>query len=372
MISISGNKLIEIHIADIHFGCMDPKLEYEILFNQFINKIIQIPHIDLISIDGDLFDHKCLANSDIIYYASKFVDDLVSIARAKSSTLLLLAGTQSHDAGQLKLFYHYLNDSTVDVRIVEFIQFINVKNAKILCIPELYGIDESIYKQYFLETDWYDEAICHGTFDGAVYGNNVGAGRLLIPDDFIYCKGPVISGHVHKPGCFSNFYYYTGCPIRYKFGEEESKGWLLLIHDLDTRQFAIEFEEIFSFRYETIFIDEILSEDPKIIIDHINNKRINEGIDFIKVKFRCNIPAYNKTIINNYFRNNKTTFVEFLTNNEIEAEKVKNELSMNEEYKYLVDNSISDLEKFIMYVNANEGEQFITIERLNELLNEVV
>jgi hypothetical protein len=365
-------KLIEVHIADIHFGAIDPKTEYDILTEQFTKKIVQLPVIDLISIDGDLFDHKCLANSDIVYYASKFVNDLVGISYQKHCTLLLLAGTQSHDAGQLKLFYHYLEDPNIDIRIVENIRFETVKGAKILCVPELYGVPEEVYQTYFKQTDWYDEAICHGTFEGSVYGNNVGAGRLLTPDDFLYCKGPVISGHVHKPGCFSGFYYYTGCPIRYKFGEEESKGWLLVLHDLDSRLYNIEFEEIISFRYDTIFLDELVSTDPKQIIDYINNRKINDGIDFIKVKFRVPIDNSNKTIINNYYRNNSSTFVEFLDNKELEKQKMDAEIARNDKYSYLMDNSLSDFEKFVQYINEDMGYKYITVDKLTEMLKEEI
>jgi len=371
-ISQPRGRLVEVHIADIHFGALDPKVEYELLTAQFTNKIIQLPIIHLISIDGDLFDHKCLANSDIVYYANKFVNDLVTISKQKNCTLLLLAGTQSHDAGQLKLFYHYLEDPELDIRIVENIRFEIIKGAKILCVPELYGVSEEVYQTYFSQTDWYDEAICHGTFEGSVYGNNVGAGRLLTPNDFLYCKGPVLSGHVHKPGCFAGFYYYTGCPIRYKFGEEESKGWLLVLHDLDTRLFNIEFEEIISFRYDTIFLDELISTDPKQIIDYINTRKINDGIDFIKVKFRVPIDNSNKTIINNYYRNNGTTFVEFLDNKEIEKQKMDAEIERNQQYSYLMDNSLSDFEKFVQYINEDMGYKFITVDKLTELLKDEI
>ena len=70
-----------IHIADIHFAAYSPKDQYEILKNQFLDKIYSYPGINLISVDGDLFDHKLMANSEGIYYASMFVDDLVKIDR---------------------------------------------------------------------------------------------------------------------------------------------------------------------------------------------------------------------------------------------------------------------------------------------------
>jgi hypothetical protein len=196
-----------------------------------------------------------------------------------------------------------------------------IKGARVLCIPELYGLDESVYRKFFFESGYYDAAFVHGTFEGSVYGNNVSQGRLLTPRDFIMCKGFAISGHVHKRGCFSGFYYYCGCPYRWKFGEEEDKGFLILVHDLDTRYHYTHFEKIESFRYDTIFLDDLISSNPKAIIDHINNLQKTQGIDFIKVKVRFPMNGSDKTIINNYYRNNPNTFVEFMDISEIEEKK---------------------------------------------------
>lgn len=364
--------LNEVHIADIHFDAMNPKLQYDILREQFIIPISQIPKLDIISIDGDLFDHKVMSNSDASMYACKFVDDLVCICREKNTTLIILHGTASHDNMQLKLFYHYMEDPTVDVRVIINIQFEIIKGARILCIPELYGIDESIYQRFFFHSGWYDEAFVHGTFKGAVYGNNVGNGRLLTPEDFIYCRGVAIAGHVHKSGCFNGFFYYCGCPYRWRFGEEEEKGFLILSHDLDTHIHYVQFEKIESFRYDTIYLDELISEDPKRIIDYINNLRINQGIDFIKVRFRFPIEGSNKTIINNYYRNNPNTFVEFMDVKEVEEQKKEQMIKQNAQYNYLIDNSISDFERFVRYVNESEGYEFINVQKLTELLSDEI
>lgn len=361
-------QLIEIHLADLHFGAFNPKTQYDILMEQCYNKIASLPRIDIISIDGDIFDHKVMSNSDTALYATKFIDALVRLSKEKNATFVILGGTYSHDFDQLKLFYHYMDDPTLDVRVVTNIQFEYIKGARILMIPELNGLDESIYRKFFFESGWYDEAFVHGTFEGSVYGNlTSGNSRLLTAKDFVYCTGVAISGHVHKSGCFQGFYYYCGCPYRWKFGEEEEKGFLILLHDLDTRLHYVDFEPIESFRYDTIFLDELISEDPKKICDYINSRRENEGIDFIKVKFRVPIPGYNKTIINNYYRNNPTTFVEFMNSDEIEKGKQES-IIMNSKYDYLMDSSISDFERFVRYVNENEGHQFITVEELTKLL----
>ena len=365
--------LIEVHIADLHFGSFDPKKQYDILMEQFLTPISQLPKIDIISIDGDTFDHKVMSNSDTALYATKFVDNLVHLSIEKNATLIILAGTYSHDFDQLKLFYHYMDHQQnlgADIRVITNIQFEFIKGARVLMIPELNGLEESMYQKFLFQSGWYDTAFVHGTFDGAVYNNMVtGNSRLFTAEDFVYCTGPVISGHVHKSGCFQGFYYYCGCPYRWKFGEEEEKGYLIVAHDLDSQIHYVSFEPIKSFRYDTIFLDELVSEDPKAICDYINKRRENDGIDFIKVKFRVPIPGYNKTIINNYYRNNGTTFVEFMQAEDIEQAKKEQELESTQ-YDYLVDKSISDLERFVMYVNEKEGSEFITVQQLTELLGE--
>lgn len=365
--------LNQVHIADIHFGAMKPEKQYGILKEQFLSVISQILKIDIIAVDGDLFDHKVMSNSDAAMYASLFISDLVSLCKEKDATLLLLAGTYSHDYDQLKLFYHYMNRVDVDVRVVTTIKFEDIKGARILCLPELYGVDESVYDKIFHRSGYYDTAFCHGTFEGAVYGNNVGAGRLLTARDFDMCKGLALAGHVHKPGCFEGFYYYCGCPYRWKFGEEEEKGFLLVSQDLDTDKHYVEFKPIKSDIYKTIYLDELVSTDPKEMIDYIDNLKRNDGIDFIKVRFRVPVDGPIMTVMNNYYRNINHTFVEFMGIKEIEEEKRKLELQETEEkYNYLLDPSISDFERFVMYVNNSEGEEILTVDKLKELLSDSI
>ena len=363
--------LIQAHLADLHFGAFNPKTQFDILKEQVLQKLLNLPKLDVICVNGDIFDHKVMSNSDAAMYACSFIDILVNIARQKNATLVLLHGTYSHDYDQLKLFYHYIEDPTVDIRIVTTIKFEMIKGAKVLCIPELYNVDESIYRHFFFESGWYDEAFVHGTFKGAVYGDNVGAGRLLTPEDFIYCKGVAIAGHVHKSGCFNGFFYYCGCPYRWKFGEEEEKGFIILAHDLDSQIHHVHFEIVNSFRYDTIYLDTLVSEDPKKIIDYINNLRVSQGIDFIKVKFRVPVSGYNKTVINNYYRNNPSTFVNFEENVELERQKKEELIKQNAQYSFLTDTSLTPFEIFVRYVNESEGSEFITVAQLTELLKEI-
>ena len=87
---------------------------------------------------------------------------------------------------------------------------------------------------------------------------------------------------------------------------------------------------------------------------------------------RVDVPGYNKTIINNYYRNNSHTFVEFLDQSEIKKLKDEGEIETDEKYSYLIDKSISDFDRFVRYVNESEGYQFITVDKLNEILGESI
>ena len=364
--------LYEVHISDLHFGTVNPKVEYEILKEQFIDKIITMPRIDIISINGDLFDHKVLSNSDAVLYASLFVDDLCKIARQFGATLILIDGTPSHECGQLKLFYHYLNDPTLDIRIITNIQFVYTHGATILCIPELHGVEESVYQQYLYQ-NYCDQVFGHMTYNGAVFGNNVGTGRLFNIEDFLRCRGPIISGHVHKPGCFDKHFYYCGSPLRYKFGEEEPKGFLIVVMDLDNQRYYTNFEEIVSFRYDTIDLDDIISNDPKKVIEYIDNLKTTQGIDHLKIRFKYVVNGSDKTIISNYYRNRNDVKLEFFDIEEEAAKKLEQEQQEQAtKYSFITDNKLSEYDKFVQYVNIQEGYDFINVDTLKQILLEEI
>ena len=355
-------------IADIHMGRIDPKTQYDILKEQFLQVISELPKLDIIAIAGDLYDHKIMANSAAAMYGSLLVSDIVNIARAKGSTVLLITGTKSHDNDTLKLYYNYVQDPSVDFRLVENIRFEYIKGAKILCIPELYGVDESIY-QYYLHSGWYDMCFMHGTFKGAVYGDNVGEGRLFTIDDFTHCLGFMISGHVHIPGCYNKYFYYCGSPIRWQHGEEQEKGFLLSCINLDSMSHYVDFVPIKSFKYKTIDLDDIISEDPQVVIQYINKLKADEGIDFIKIRFNNSVSNANKIVINNYYKSRDNVVIEFLSTQEEELKKAELQNTI-EQYNFILDPNLTDEQKFCMYVNEQEGYEFITVEKLTEILND--
>lgn len=370
--------LVEVHIADLHFGANNiaPNVEYSILQEQFLNKISFI-HFDILSINGDIFDHKFMSNSDAVLYAIKFVDNCVQLCRQRNATLVIIHGTESHDAKQLKLFYQYIEDPSIDIRIIESIQMINIKGADILCIPEEYGKGEDYYKNVLFGNKEYDSVFMHGTIKGAVYGANkadLNSSKYPVFDinSFALCKGPIIAGHVHDAGCFNTYMYYCSSPIRYKFGEEADKGFIVLMHNLDTGEHCVHFEKIESFRYDTINLDEMANGDPKLIVEYLKKLQQN-GVDNIKIRF-SNISNENLNILKSYYKNNSSIIIDADIDNDYKKQSIKATEDVLDKYKdmsFLLDSGISEYEKFVRYINYNEGKEFITVNSLMSLLEEV-
>ena len=88
-LNIDRGTLITAHISDLHFPAMDPQRQYNILEDQFLKKIEAMPRLDLICVNGDLYDHKLMTSSDGTLYASMFVARLVEITKSHNATLIL-------------------------------------------------------------------------------------------------------------------------------------------------------------------------------------------------------------------------------------------------------------------------------------------
>lgn len=365
--------LIEIHTADIHFGAMDPKTQYDILMKEMVQKIATI-HFDAFFINGDLFHHKFMSNSDVIMYALLFVDEIVKLCIKNNATLVLLHGTFSHDADQLKLFYRYIN-SGVDIRIIENMQFQNIKGTTVLCIPEEYGKGREYYEQLLYFTQEYDMVVMHGNIKGAIYGLNeanldTAKSPVFDIDSFARCNGPILCGHVHVQGCYQNHIYYSGSPLRWRFGEEQEKGFLVCLYDKLSHNYSVEFQPVTSFRYDTICLDEMVNLDPKLIINHIKELKMN-GIDFLKVRFGN--ATTSTDAVKQYFSTRSDITIDVQDSGFIQTIKdnQKNNVQFAQ-YDYLLDPNINEYEKLAMYINQNKGSEYITTDELIKILTESI
>lgn len=365
---------LQAHISDIHFGVMNPKVEFDILKEQFINKIKGIP-LDCISIDGDLFDRLFTSNTDAILYANLFFRELYNICKYNKqlgihTVLVLLLGTRNHDTEQLRLFYPYLDDPDVDVRIVEQIQFEWINGCKVLCIPELYGVPNEIYTKVLYQSGYYDMVFMHGNIQGVKYSDKQMQSKLFTDKDFAFCTGPVIAGHVHTGESYLGYCYYNGSPIRWCFGEEQPKGFQLILHDMNTKYYYIHKEIITSFRYDTISLDDILMSDPKDIIQYINDLKEKENIHHIRLKYTQNTNSIDTiNILKEYYRTNKT--VKFSANDKKVDEQIVQRSGLYDKYNYLFNDSMNEYQILAKFINDNEGSVIITADQIIDALKEI-
>lgn len=373
-LSTNNDTHIIVSIADIHFGATDPLYMYNILKEQFLDVIDRI-NFDIVTICGDIFDSKFMSNNPIISYALMFIDNLVQICRKKNAALVIIDGTQSHDNGQLKLFYHYLSDSSLDMYIIEEIKIINVKNMKVLCIPERYGISEEIYKQWLFESGGYDMCLLHGTFHNSFKGTEISTLKsdhapVFSLSSFCNCSGPILMGHYHISGCYDGYAYYNGSPLRWRFGEEQDKGFLVTLYNQTTKWHYTELVPIVSNSYVTISIDDIISQEPHIIIEYIQRYKTEHNIDYIRVQF--NNSNDSMAIVKNYFRTNQNVVLQEMDRQVKQMESInKGIMEQQSQYSYIIDPQLDDYTKFIMYINQCEGCEFITVDELIHILEEV-
>ena len=363
-------EVLEVHIADIHFGAIDPETEYNILVEQFLTPISKIK-FDILSIDGDLFDKKFLASAAAVDYASRFVYDCVNLCMINNATMLVLAGTKSHDADQLSMFYGLTYRDDVDFRIIEDCHFEYAKGLKILCIPEEYGRPAEYYAEKLCNT--YDTVFMHGTIVGSVYGAN----RYLLEtkkapvfnlEAFAGCTGPVIAGHVHKPACFESYMYYVSNPVRYRFGEEEAKGYGIVLHS--PRGHLYHFCPIESFRYDTIDIRDIHYNDPSQIIAYLDNLKA-QGIDHVRIDFSSKNDLTAQNLVEKYYANDPRVAIKRYTDSSTK-EKPVIENTVDEKYSkmdFLIDPSVDSYTKFVNFVNHNEGKTILTVDQLKAILS---
>ena len=367
---IFSNTIVSAHISDIHFPVMDPRKQYDILCDQFIYKLQLLNQLNLVCINGDLFDHKVMTSSDATYYASLFIAKLVELCKDKNATLIILQGTISHDNNQIKMYYHYMERMDVDVRIVTNIQFETVKYTRILCIPEFNNLAEEIYDRYLNKSGFYDMCIMHGNFKGAVYEDSPSNSRIFTIDDFINCRGPIISGHIHKPGCHSGHFYYCGSPYRWRFDDDHDKGFILMVMDTVSRNYQIENVPIISDSYKTIHLEGLIN-DAKDTIDYIEKYKKDNLIDNLRIKFAKDVDMTSKMILNNYFRDrNDIVLIYYSNEKELQETAEHKIMEQSKEYWFLLDNSMTDMQKFIMWVNSHaKDDNYITEDELTTIMN---
>lgn len=384
--------MISVHIADIHFGAIEPDRLYEELKIEFLNKIKKLPRIDLLIIDGDLFDKDLSFNSDNVYYLLKFWDKLIKTCKKKSCKYIrLIKGTKNHDHEQLSQLPIEYND--IDIKIINTvtIELIEEFNYKILYLPEEYIKDpKEYYKSYFNQE--YDLITGHGQFEEVSYLNldseiSVQAAptfnsRLLSS----ICNGPIIFGHIHESMTFNDV-YYVGSFTRWKQGENTPKGFFINLTNLkDKRKFRIlPIENKMARKYLKLNIDDIMdTKEIEDVIIYINDYIRDNNI--YKLRIEINGKDDSKYMaklatLQSYLDNNKNINLDIKIDDIITKQEDEETEKIIEKYSYLFNNTeeLSSEEKISRFIkdaynytiDSDKVNKLITNNNILNLLDEM-
>lgn len=235
-----------LSISDLHLGHLS--IPPSTMCARLVDLIYpQLPDIDILVIDGDLFDSALsLAERkviDIIAFLTSLIDECIK----HDVIILCVRGTFSHDRDQIQAFYTLAQNKRMGdrCRYYDTISVDEVLGRKFLFLPDdlPYKNSDAILDDVhaLLSSkgwDTVDYAFTHGYFDHVVPGGAHQPKICFRYDQFSFVKKMIISGHVHTasaitPDGKSVPMIYNGSPDRLRHGEEEAKGCFLITDSKD-------------------------------------------------------------------------------------------------------------------------------------------
>lgn len=238
-----------IALSDIHWGAMDCTLTYQNL--NLVLEFIKMmkDKVDFLVICGDYFDYRLQLNSKTAIAAIDWFDQLVKTCKDSGvKKIRLIRGTSSHDNDQLEVFRPaYVDDS-------EYVKIHNTTTSEellpglrcIFCPDEDLNADEYHQQYVFQFYPTPDIGFFHGNFDAVLPSIKLDQVRDQHLPTMIYdaqgfsrlIKGPLIAGHYHVAYSGENL-FYTGSYDRWKFDEDEDKGFIYGAYNTEDTSYYI-------------------------------------------------------------------------------------------------------------------------------------
>lgn len=286
-------KFVCVHIGDIHWGAMDPKILFKELKEIFVSYIQKHnKEIDMITFCGDYWDSKIPLTDQVSITGIKFFNLICQYCNSHDIDLRVIKGTKTHDFNQLDNF-KYLEKQYSNLKIINTVSEEDYQGVKILYVPEEYMNDQvSYYEEY--KNKKYDMMIGHGTWDVFAFDNQIIESERYIKGSPVFnykewenvIKYKIVFGHIHAHNIHKKL-EYTGSFSRWIFGEEKPKGFLVTKLDLENERIETEFiENTLAQKYDTINMSDILEDDDNIedVVKRISkltkdNKKIKIKID---------------------------------------------------------------------------------------------
>lgn len=385
-------------ISDIHVGAMDLETLYNEYTELFINRIKKDTKLDFVIVCGDFFDHKFYLNDNAAKMSYKMLKDLIEVCKDKDIPLRFVYGTESHECNQ----YDIMNVMKLydNVKVIKFVSEEELlPDLNILYLPEEHVNDmDDYYSKYLSNYDKYDYVFGHGVIrevmtDLSVHIDNKSDDKRKKTKVFTtkeldnVCKGEVYFGHYHINIETDDKFFSIGSFSRWRYGEEERKGFYIVECNTDKEKYSHEYiENTLAKDYKTIRIgydNEVFTNEDKLkeSIDGFNNMIKREAYDNIRVVFNIpsNIEHPESTInyIKETLKKSDNIKVEIVNGYIDEKRKIQKEKvnETNQLYSFIFDKNLPLEDKTSKFISITYNKEISSSDikkYLYQPLNEII
>ena len=370
-------------IGDIHFGSMKLKeqLDHLSLFINFLSNPDNI--IDLLVILGDYFDSKIILNSPTAIASLQFFQRVYEICKSRNIKFRIIKGTHDHDNNQLEAFREFEKDDFFKI-FTTCITEETLPGLQCLYCPEE-NINFKTYQEKYIDYLCIDNdiAFVHGTFDvflpvklednefNLVYEYNIISTHV---------NGPILAGHWHTHNQYKKL-IYVGSYDRWKFNEEEDKGFGYVTIDTDTKEYVYEhIINTLAINYHTFTINtstiNSIDDIHKIIVSITHIMGLDDNLK-MKIKYIVDdVKDTNEVYLNtlkDYYSKNKRVKIIVRNLSEVKKKEEKKKAVFQDmsQYSFIFDKnkSISEIihEYIMMYYNKD-----IDVEKIRSVIEKYI
>lgn len=309
--------------SDIHLGHLKTPTQH--IINSFKTTILTEENktLDILFINGDLFDRLLDLNTKEVSPILDFFNYLLSYCQVNDILLRVLEGTPSHDWQQSNTLFklNEMRDNKCDLRYHKFldIEYIERVNKYVLYIPDEwtdshdeleFQIQEKL-NQYSITK--VDMAMLHGQFKYQLAGKKYN-GFYFKEEYFLnLVRGYIHVGHYHMFSKFDRI-LANGSLERLAHGEEAAKGYVVVEDDN-----YVFIENKNSYIYATLNItnattlerlDKMIAKHPvESYIRLLVSKEHEFNINFSELKLRYLDYHMKKIIKDNISDANSITYI---------------------------------------------------------------
>lgn len=229
-------------------------------------------NVNVIFIEGDLYDTTIQPMAEEIYYIDSFIVSFLHFCKTHQITIKIVKGTHRHDNEQLKKLVWYNDIMQLGVRVTYCdsltVEYDEVLDIYTLFIPdEWLGKDtEATYKaaKAAIEAKGIsrvDFILMHGMFDYQLPSEYLNIPHHISKRYQNLTQGFVLCGHVHTHSLHGNI-VVAGSYDRLKHGQEEPKGMIALEYGKHGKSCQF-IENTHAKIFKTITIDDVGEDDSE-------------------------------------------------------------------------------------------------------------